>query len=233
MSLFNNIFLSLLLLNINCYGSLLSGSITTKGIQDTSLEKQLIYNGKLWRNLYIRVKDDPFFLSAEFLSGDVRFNGKEFRNLKVKYDIFNDEVILWVNPQTIIVLNKEMISEFTFDYQNRSYHILNIGSDSTSLLHGFVHVLYDGPTTLFVKYVKKIELQPLDRKSDIFYQQHRIFVRIDSAIVQVSGKRELFKLLGDRKTEIRDYIRSNRLSVLRKDPDSFIPVLQFYDDKNR
>jgi hypothetical protein len=205
------------------------------GSQDTPLEKQLIYNGKIWHNLYPRVKGDPFFLSGDFLTGNVFFNGREFQNMKIKYDICNDEVILYINPLTIITLNKEMIKEFTIEYQNRLHHILNMGNDSASLLNGFVNVLYDGPTALFVKYIKKVDIQSLNRLNDEFYQRHRIYIRKDGEIVYVSGRRELFKLLEDRKTEIRNYIKGDRLNlnVIRKDPDSFIPVLQFYDSQNR
>ncbi|MCJ7448630.1 MAG: hypothetical protein MUO72_13150 [Bacteroidales bacterium] len=233
MSVLNHIILLSALLNINCYGSLPSGCMPKKGFQDTPLEKQLIYNGRIWHNLYIRVNGDPFFLSGDFLTGNVFFNGREFQNLKIKYDICNDEVILYVNPQTIITLNKEMIEEFTIEYQNRLHHVLNMGNDSASLLNGYVNVLYDGPTALFVKYIKKVDIQSLNRVNDEFYQQHRIYIRKDSAIVQVSGRRELFNLLGDRKTEIRSYIKRDRLNVIRKDPDSFVPVLQFYDSQNR
>jgi hypothetical protein len=205
------------------------------GSQDTPLEKQLIYNGKIWHNLYPRVKGDPFFLSGDFLTGNVFFNGREFQNMKIKYDICNDEVILYINPLTIITLNKEMIKEFTIEYQNRLHHILNMGNDSASLLNGFVNVLYDGPTALFVKYIKKVDIQSLNRLNDEFYQRHRIYIRKDGEIVYVSGRRELFKLLEDRKTEIRNYIKGDRLNlnVTRKDPDSFVPVLQFYDSQNK
>ena len=234
-SVLKNIILLSVLLTINCFSSLPSGCIPEIGAQDTPVEKQLLYNGKIWHNLYIRVNGDPFFLSGDFLSGNVFFNGREFRNLKIRYDICNDEVILYVNSQTIITLNKEMTNEFTIEFQKRLHHILNMGNDSASLLNGFVNVLYDGPTALFVKYIKKVDIQSLNRLNDEFYQQHRIYIRKDGAIVHVSGKRDLFKLLEDRKTEIRNYIKGNRfnLNVIRKDPDSFIPVLQFYDSQNK
>jgi len=235
MSVLKNILLFSVLSGINFYISLSSGCIPEKGLQDTPLKKQLIYNGKIWQNLYFRIKGNPFFLSGNFLTGNVIFNGKEFKNLKVKYDICNDEVILYINPQTIITLNKEMVNEFTLEYQDTLHHILNMGNDSTSLLKGYNNLLYDGPTALFVKYTKQVDIQSLNRLDDVFFQQHRIYIRKDSTIVQISGRRELFRLLGDRKTEIRSYVKRNRLNinVTRKDPYSFVPVLQFYDGKTR
>jgi len=233
MTLFKVFLLLLLFINVNSHASQLSDTLEKKEIQKTDLEKQLIYNGRIWRNKFIGIKGDPYFLSGDFLWGNILFNGREFLNLRIKYDIFNDEVVLWVDLQTIIFLNKEMVNEFTIKNQDRTYRILNTGKDSTSLVKGFVNILYDGPTALFVKNVKKIDLQPQDKMRAAFYQQHRIYVRKDSTLIQVNGKRGLFKLLGDRITEVRDFVNDNRLNVSRKDPYSFVPVLEFYDGNTR
>jgi len=218
---------------ITCRFSELSGINPTMEFQDTTLEKQQIYNGRIWRDLYARVDGDQYFLSGEFLFGDVSFNGREFNDLRFRYDIYNDEIILLVNLRTIIVLNKEMVSEFTLRYRNRSYRFLNMGSDSTSLLWGYANLLYDGPTTLFVKYSKKIELMAVDNKYDRFYQQHRIYVRKDGMIFPVSGRIDLYKLLADKKAEIRDFVKKNNQKILRNNPESFVRILQYYDDLNR
>lgn len=209
------------------------GSPQGKVLQDTILEKQLIYNGRIWRNLHIRVRGHPYFLASGFNSGNVIFNGKEFRNLKIIYDIHDDEIILYVNPQTIIMLNKEMVERLTFNYENRMYTIHNFGNDTTSLLRGYVNVLYDGPTALYTKYIKKIESMAEENKYDRFYQVHRMYIMKDNQIVQVSGKKELLKLLEPGRKEIKDYIKKNKLTVIRKDPYSFIPILMFYDSLKR
>ncbi len=58
-----------------------------------TLDNQILYNGKLWRNLYTRVKGDPFLFTDTFVSGTVTIGNKTFKKVDIKYDIYNDELI--------------------------------------------------------------------------------------------------------------------------------------------
>ena len=222
---FINFFFVFLLLIIECFNPLLSA----KPVQNISGDDYLILNGKVWKNLYLGVKGNPYFLSGEYLTGDITFNGRIFRDKTFKYDIYNDEIVLWVNSSTIITLNKEMVSEFDINYLNNKYHVVNMGEDSTSVIRGYVNVYYDGPTALYVKYRKEIEILAVDNKYDLFVPLHRIYIRKDDGLLQVSGRRGLFKLLSDKKTELRSFVKQNKLNVTKSEPQSFIPVLEYYD----
>ncbi|MFH0841558.1 MAG: hypothetical protein V1903_02940 [Bacteroidota bacterium] len=204
-------------------------SVMATPVQQSPQEDYLIMNGKLWRNLYLGVKGNPYFMSGDYLRGDIYFNGRLFMDRTFKYDIYNDEIVLWINSSTIIILNKEMVKEFNINYPGDRFHVVNMGEDSTSVLSGFVNVYYEGPTALYVKYRKEIEILAVDNKYDLFIQVHRIFIRKDNQIVQVSGKRELLKILSDRKAELKSYIKHNKLRVAKNEPRSFIPVLEYYD----
>lgn len=198
-------------------------------VEDTLKEKLSLYNGRLWTNTYYKIKGDPYFLSGQYLSGSATFNGKVFPDLRLKYDIFNDEIILWVNPLTIIILNKEMIDSVNIDYLGKSYKVINLGDDSASVIKGLVNICYDGETTLFVKYKKMIDPLAVEKRYDIFIQTHRLYVKKDDKIYLVSGKRDLLKILADKIVEVKNFIKTQRLSVMRKDPESFVPVLKYYD----
>jgi len=90
-------------------------------------------------------------------------------------------------------------------------------------------VLYGGRSSLYVKYAKKILPLGDDGRYNLFVQEHLIYVRKGTEIVPVEGKRHLLNLLEDKKKEIRDYIKSSRIKVMKKDPYTFIPVLEYYD----
>jgi|WetSurSiteA1Bulk_404760.scaffolds.fasta_scaffold85100_2 hypothetical protein len=198
-------------------------------VKDTLKENLNLYNGRLWINAYYKIKGDPFFLSGEFLSGSVTFNGIKYPAQKLKYEIYNDEIILRVNPVTIIILNKEMVDSVSLNYQNKTYKVIKLGDDSTNVVKGLVNVLYEGPTTLLVKFKKVIDLLAVDKRYDLFYQIHKIYVEKDNKIFLVSGKKDLLKILEDKAPEIKNYIKANKLVVIRKDPESLIPVLRYYD----
>jgi hypothetical protein len=193
-------------------------------------DKQSLLNGRIWRNQYIKVSGNQFFLSSNFITGSLTFNGRRFNNLDLLYDIADDELILKGESFPTIILNKEMVDSFSLFFQNHNYNIINAGNDSSSILKGYLNVLYDGPSALYVKYYKKIQPLAVDGRFDLFYTEHRIFLRIGEEIYQLGGKKRLLYLLSDRKREIRDYIRRSRIKLRTKNPESLIPLLKFYDD---
>jgi hypothetical protein len=104
-----------------------------------------------------------------------------------------------------------------------------MGSDSSNVLSGYVNVYYEGPTTLYVKYRKQVDILAVDNKYDLFVQMHRIYIRKDDQIIQFFGKRSLLKILADRNAELKSYIKQNKLRLTKNEPRTFIPVLEYYD----
>lgn len=198
-------------------------------IQQDPPDRQLLLNGRIWRNQYSKVEGHQFFLTNTFLKGSVIFNGRKFDNLDLQYDITNDELILRPESHPIILMNKEMVDSFDLFFENRNYHIVNAGTDTFSLLKGYVNVLYYGPSTLYVKYTKKIRPLAVDGRYDLFFQEHHVYLRKGPEIFSVRGRRKLLKLLGDKKKEIRHYMKNRRLKLMLKDPGTLVPVLEYYD----
>ena len=163
--------LSILLLIICCCiypEPIRSASAYSSVIQNNPSDKQLLLNGRIWRNQYSNAVGDQFFLANTFLKGSVTFNGRRFNNLDLQYDITNDELILRIESYPVIIMNKEMVDSFNLFFENRNYHIINAGNDTSSVLRGYVNVLYDGPSTLYVKYSKKIQPLAADGRYDLF-----------------------------------------------------------------
>jgi hypothetical protein len=228
---YNNLILVLFL--ISCGGMfpeyIQAASTHSTVIQQDLTDKQLLLNGRIWQNQYSKALNDQFFLTKTFLKGSVTLNGRKFESLDLKYDISNDELILSIESYPIISMNKEMVDSFSLIFGNRNYHIINAGTDTSSVLKGYVNVLYDGPTTLYVKYIKKIHPLAVDGRYDLFNQEHHIYLRKGSEIVPVEGKKKLLYLLEDKKKEIRNFLKSTKSKLSKKDPDTFIPLLKYYD----
>lgn len=215
----------------------LSGNTDTLLTQKTS-GSDVLLNGRIWWNKHAKVTGDPFFISDSYLKGSVVFNGQNFGNLDLKYDICSDELVYKPESHPVILLNKEMVDSFkvsAFDIATgfREYRFVNAGTDPLSGPAGYVNLLYDGPTSLMVKYAKKI--QPLADQGiyDLFHQELKIFLRKDTTIVPVTGRKHLMSILGDKKKEIREYRKQPRHRISMKEPDSLVPVLEFYDSLSR
>ena len=208
---------------------ILAASTDSTVIQLNPSDKQLLLNGRIWRNQFSKAIGDQFFLTNTLLKGSVTFNGWKFNNLDLKYDIANDELVLNIESYPGILMNKEMVDSFSLVYENRNYHIINAGIDTFSVLRGYVNVLYDGPSTMYVKYTKKIQPLAVDGRFDLFVPENLIYLRKDTEIVPITGKKKLLNLLGDKKKEIRSFLKSSGIKLTRKDPGTFIPVLKYYD----
>ena len=217
------------LFGLICPGADLSVRTILSESQDTLREKQFLYNGRIWWNQHIKVRGNAFYLSSDFIRGNVILKGKAYNDLKIKYDIFSDEIVLFVNPKTIIFLNKEMVDGFTLNYENVVYTVRNFGSDSTSLINGYANVLYEGPSALYAKFFKKIEPLAEEKKYDRFYQTQRMYIMKDSTLISFSGLKGLYTIMEDRKKELKDFKKESRLNIMKNDPYTFIPLIRYYD----
>jgi hypothetical protein len=216
------------ILIFNCLSDIKgSGAIPGKYINDTT-DVQVLYNGRAWRNLYYKIRGDQFLFTTEFLPGSVTVEGNKFEDIPVKYDIYNDELLIITDHGIILQLN--MIDSFTMTYQGQILKFRKLEADSTNSLSGFVNVLYDGNTSLYVKFKKEILLLAVENKYDMFNQINRIYVKKNEVIVKVGSKHELLKLLEDQKHLVRSFMRTSKTAISRKNPGSFKPVIEYYDN---
>lgn len=209
-------------------GSKNPGSATVV-YQDTS-DRQILFNGRAWRNLYSRVIGDQFLFNRDFVPGTVTIAGTTYNNLRMKYDIFNDEVLAITDREIILQLNKEMVDSFSILYNNRTFSFRRLDPDSVNDLSGYVDILYSGNISLYVKHRKIILFLEVDHKFDKFEESHKIFLEKDGIISLITGTGDLVNAFRDKKKQIRNYIRTNKINPLRKDPWSFIPVIEYCDN---
>jgi hypothetical protein len=109
--------------------------------QDSVWEKQLLYNGIIWKNKYHRILGDQFLFSDLFLPGTIFTHGKQFGNVRIKYDIFSDEIITPVSQEDILQLNSEMVDSFLIVSGDKTYRFINNKDDTISGLKGYVNLL--------------------------------------------------------------------------------------------
>jgi hypothetical protein len=167
------------------------------------------------------------------MPGSVTFNGRTFINIQIRYDIFSDEIMIPRSLDQIIILNKEMVDSFYFVFDNNLYKFKKINEDTLREPKGYVNVLYDGKSALYVKYVKRISTEISDDSDGRFYQVYTIYFVKDGIPFQVTGMKDLYRILENEKNNLREFIKKNRLKVTRKLPESFVPVIRYYDSLSK
>jgi hypothetical protein len=187
----------------------------------------------MWRNLYVMVKGDQFLFSRDYSQGSLTINGNNYTNILINYDIYNDEILTPKKNGSILQLNKEMVDSFTMSFAGKTYRFVNAQADSLPVIKGYVKVLYRGKSALYVKYKKEIAALAVDDKYDLFFRTYRIYFMKEGKVYLISSKRDLLKILQEDKSRIKDFMKKNRLKVYRIEPESFIPVIRYYDSLSR
>ncbi len=204
-------------------------SVSNKIEQDTMKNRQLLYNGISWTNRYHRIEGDQFLFSPLFMPGTVSMNGKTFKNVRIKYDVFSDEIITPLNMEDILQVNKEMVDSFSIYFEDKLYRFTNIRNDTLKELTGYVNILYNGNTPFYVKYKKSISPSSSPKSDGHFIQNHMMFLVKDNQVYNINGTRTIFRVLNADIDQIRNFIKKNKLKISKKIPESFVPVIMFYD----
>jgi hypothetical protein len=201
--------------------------------QDTLKKNQDLYNGKVWTNKHRRINGDPYLFANYFLPATVSGNVKTYKNLTIRYDIFSDEITIPVNREEILQLNKEMVDSFTLSFENQVFKFIQI-RDTLSRVEGFkgyVNVLYQQKSALFIKYIKLITPEITDKSDGDFLQTKRIFLVKDGIVSLIGSVNDLYKALNTNKTQVNEFLKKNKLKISRDKPENFIPLIKYYDNK--
>jgi hypothetical protein len=197
---------------------------------DTIKEKQELYTGIRWTNRYRNYENDQFLFTNLFINSNITVNSRTYKNIRLKYDIYSNEIITPVNLQDIIQINREAVDSFSLFYENRRYDFINLQNDSTKGLKGYVQVLYNGPTSLLTVH-KKIFTPSADPSKDgTFIYSKTAYIWQGNTYLPYKT-RTLYALMDeDLKLKVRDFMRHLKTKVTRKNPENIIPVLRYYDN---
>ena len=181
----------------------------------------LLVNGKMYLPKNPKINGHPFYYKNQFLIGKTFIKGQLYDNLKLKYDILNDEVILKQNydNESIVevVLNYDMLDSF-YIYKD----ILNTESfpfikkqivDGFESSSGYLQQIYKGKFNVYIRYKKLYfplysEINPLGVFSN---ETSSIFIYKDSFFHEIKNKRALYSFFKGHKSKIRKFLRKNKI----------------------
>ena len=190
-----------------------------------------LYNGSQYVVYAQTIQDGiPFFEITQPSNGNVTYWGVEYKNVPLLYDILKGEIITVV-PSTnyLIKLNTEKVS--SFEVLNHKFIRIAKDSSNKNIKTGFYDVLYDGQTTVYKKEIKTLNEDLSSGKLRTFIlDENAFFIKKNNVFFTVSNKSSLLDILKDKKKEVQEFIRKNKLKI-RKDKDNALPkIAAFYDE---
>ncbi len=220
------------LIKIYSLNAEICGNIVPSGTQvKDSIERQIMYNGRVWKNQFLNTGGHQFFLSSDFLSGSVRINNDTFDSVKIRYDIFDDELLIRRDDYTIIRLNKELVNSFNLYSDDKVLLFLNFDNYSDDTFSGYWHVLHDSSIKIYVSYTKDILPSTMTNGIPRFNQVNTIFIYKDRRYTKVNNRKDLLELFSkdEEHKAIKKFLKNNYIRVSRQDPASFKRVVEYYE----
>lgn len=202
------------------------------GEQDSLKALQILYSGKVWKNDFRRFNGDQFLFANYFLPGSLSSNGKTYERILIRYDIYSDEIMIPVNNEEIVQVNKEIVDSFSIVFENKLYRFVKIGRDSfdsDKKTDGYFCVLYNEKSVLYNKYRKSISTEIKETSDGEFVMTNRVYLVKNKVFIPIMKKKDLINTFGKYQVEVKKYIKDKKLKVSRFKPESFIPLLRFYD----
>jgi len=130
----------------------------------------------------------------------------------------------------MLQLNKEMIDSFSFTFNERTYAFKRLDGGEGKLPAGYMQVVYEGRTILYVRHAKKISKLGDEGMFDKLYDETLVFLILEGVVYPITGKGDLIRATGEKKVLVRNYIKKNGLIITNEAPESYIPVLIFLDN---
>ncbi|SNR66250.1 hypothetical protein [Lutibacter flavus] len=193
-----------------------------------------IYNGIEYEKKYRTLGEShEFYITSQFLNGDIVYDSQPYFNIEMKYDVFEDELIVKLPSQyggsIIIKLIKEKIDSFNIN--NNRFVRIYIGDKEqiSEINRSFYQVLYQSNYIKLYKKHRKTKLARSDKDFiyNVFKEQIESYIYYDKKYHQVKSKGDFLRLFPEQKKRINAFYKSNK--VLRKsDNDKFLIELSKY-----
>lgn len=175
-----------------------------------------------------------YYNTTELQKAYIRYDDVDFYDIPVLYDLHKDLLILRRRDDQGYMsllntkLDKFIVSGHTF---------IKIVADSADkkIKTGFYDLLHDGDVQLLAKRTKGIEIEKSGITiRNVFVSYTKYYLHKENSFYDISGKKDMLKVLKDKKQELEQYIKANNLSFKNEDMEpSMIKLSNYYNQLTR
>ena len=206
----------------------INAQITVPGIDEVYGSDPLLYNGKYY-TFYVPLNTGghQYLSGKDFETGSVNLRDVTYNDLKLNYDIYNQQLILRYPDHSgavsLIIISDAWLENFTLN--DRHFELITL-PDSTKKIF---QVLGDGPIHILYHWKKDLELDlTYGAKNHIFTGAREMYLSMEGSIVPYRNNRSFYSLFRpDRRKSVREYARRHKINV-KKAGDKLITGLINY-----
>lgn len=187
-----------------------------------------LYNGAKYTGYPFPFKEgQPYFVSSVTGTGNIEKGGVLYKNVKFLFDIVRERLIVFNPEGEAILITNDLVNSFTI----HNYHFVQARHQNSSIRAGYYALLYDGTVKVLWKPWKVIR-SVIEQSSEQHYidEKNQYYLEKGDRYYPVSGKRDVLRVLKDRKQELQQLIRKEDLSFRKNEiAKSLTRTAGFYD----
>lgn len=182
-----------------------------------------IYNGQI-ENLYHSAfyTNRPYYKSNDFTTGTLLYNQTEFREVRLRLDIFRDQlVILSPEKQYGIILNPARVEKVFM----HNHTLVWLSGETNQIAAGYYALLTETPSMRLLKKERCTE----DRRKEIyrFIFKEEYYLELNGKYYSLNNKNSFHKLFPEYKKQINQFAKEQRLNFKGGKEQSFIALAEY------
>lgn len=209
----------------------LSSAFARSLFAKASSAQSRLNNGREYSPHNPRVKGHPFFKTRAWTEGSLVYDGAEFKNVKMLYDLEKDEIVVlnFQLPNKLSLVKQKIAG---FKIQGHEFIYLKADSLNRESSGGFYDLLYDQGIAVLAKRKKEVKVINNTNRDASFNEADKYFFAKDGTLYPVKTLGSVLKLLEVKKADIQQHLRKNAL-VFRDDREkAMVSIAAYYDQLN-
>lgn len=221
--------LSLVLLTLRVYslGSEPRNQSIDSLLAVPSLNSQLI-NGKQY-TFYVRgVIGHQFLFNDNYIVGTLTINGEEYANQRLKYDIYNQQLLLLfvdgVNAEKVLIVSDAWLTKFTLG--TTRFEAISLDGSPKKIYQS----IGNGEVKCLYSWKKDLKMDGTRGKSTYYFTDplRNRYVLVKGALFRYTGNRSFIKAFGVEKSkQVSNYLRENRIKVSLANEETMEKLMDF------
>jgi hypothetical protein len=196
----------------------------------TIRDQSRLFNGSDYIVYLPQDEEHPYYDSDDWTTGSIVYWNELYENVSILFDLTIDQVIVEHDRGSPVRLIPEKVQRFTILGHT---FVRLLKDDKNKLSDGFYDQLYNGKSKVYAKYLKTYrETLQAPRVIPSFDEGVRYYVVKDGNFHAVKTKRSILQVLGDRKSELKNFLRKNRIRYNDNREKAIVRLTEFYDTLN-
>lgn len=186
-----------------------------------------LYNGREYIRNGTPAKGFPNFQWDSLHSGTLTYDGIAWSDMLLEYDLAQDQLVVRDDSNSLLI---SLVPEKTPVFSIGPYHFRYMMAATGQLPEpGFYQELFASGTTSLLARKRKNLIPPSSVDEPARYIQIDAYYLLQNGTAnKIGNQSELLQVLGDKKEELKRYIRKNHLSFKRDFEGSLTQTVTYY-----